>query len=321
MQANAGSDVKPKLSLGPILFHWPAERKRDFYLEIADEAAVDTVYLGEVICSKRAPFFERYYAEVAERLVAAGKTVVFSSLAEVMTAREREMTSGLAEIDVQTGMEVEANDTAALYHLRNKPHRVGPFINVYNEKTMAFLAAKGATHFCLPTELPAQVLAGLCQAAGELGVTLETQVYGRVGLALSARCYHARAHNRVKDNCQYVCEQDPDGMTISTLDKLPFLAINGVQTLSYTYVNLLNELAALKEMGINTFRLSPHSHNMCETLKAFRGVLDGELAPREALARTASQDAPFANGFYHGVEGHHWVDTIKLVETVDTHLV
>ena len=48
------------LTLGPLLFHWPAHKRRDFYLRIADEAPIDTVYLGEVVCSKREPFFEPY---------------------------------------------------------------------------------------------------------------------------------------------------------------------------------------------------------------------------------------------------------------------
>ncbi len=57
--------MKPELTLGPILFHWPAEQKLDFYARIADEAPIDTVYLGEVICSKRSPFFDKHYDEVA----------------------------------------------------------------------------------------------------------------------------------------------------------------------------------------------------------------------------------------------------------------
>ena len=39
-----------ELTIGPIAYHWPAGRKRDFYARIADEAPVGTVYLGEVIC-------------------------------------------------------------------------------------------------------------------------------------------------------------------------------------------------------------------------------------------------------------------------------
>ncbi|MCB1784587.1 MAG: U32 family peptidase, partial [Alphaproteobacteria bacterium] len=76
-----------QLTMGPILFHWPADKKRDFYFRIADEAPVDTVYIGEVVCSKRAPFFEAHCDEVAERLTKAGKKVVFSSLAEIMIPR------------------------------------------------------------------------------------------------------------------------------------------------------------------------------------------------------------------------------------------
>ena len=47
-----------KLTLGPVLFHWPAERMQDFYARIADEADIDIVYLGESVCSKRASFFD-----------------------------------------------------------------------------------------------------------------------------------------------------------------------------------------------------------------------------------------------------------------------
>ena len=46
-----------KLTLGPALFNWSPEKWRDFYFQIADEAPVDVVYVGEVVCSKRSPFF------------------------------------------------------------------------------------------------------------------------------------------------------------------------------------------------------------------------------------------------------------------------
>jgi collagenase-like PrtC family protease len=50
--------MEMRLTLGPLLFNWPAERWRDFYARIADEAPVDRVVLGEVVCSKRQPFHE-----------------------------------------------------------------------------------------------------------------------------------------------------------------------------------------------------------------------------------------------------------------------
>jgi len=40
------------LTLGPLLFNWNPEQRRDFYARIADEAPVDCVYLGEVILLK-----------------------------------------------------------------------------------------------------------------------------------------------------------------------------------------------------------------------------------------------------------------------------
>ena len=306
MKAKSGNKAKnAALTIGPILFHWPADKKRDFYFRIADEAPVTTVYLGEVICSKRAPFFEHDYGEVAERLIKGGKSVVFSSLAEVMLPREREMTQTLCGLE---DFEVEANDTAALYHLRGKPHRIGQYFNVYNEETMAYLAANGASHITLPCELPADALAVLASTAAELGVTLETQVYGRTGLALAARCYHARAHGRTKDNCQLICEQDPDGMELRTLSGEPFLAVNGIQTLSHTCLNLIRELKELRDMGINIFRLSPHDHDMIEVAKIFRAVLDEECSSEEALQQLEQTGfkAAFSHGFYHKKPGYVW---------------
>lgn len=302
--------MKPELTIGPILFHWPAEKMRDFYFRIADEAPVDTVYIGEVICSKRAPFFEKHYDEVAERLQEAGKKVVFSSLAEIMIKRERNMTEGLCALE---DFQVEANDAAALYHLRGKPHYIGPFLNTYNEDTLAHLALNGATHVTLAPELPAGAAAVLARKANTLDVSLEVQVYGRIPLALSARCYHARAHGRVKDNCQFVCGEDPDGMELKTLEEKPFLAVNGIQTLSYSCLNLLHELEDLQDMGISHFRLSPHSHDMVETARFFRAVLDNESSPEDATERLKDigLDIPFANGFYHGVEGYKWVEEHK----------
>ena len=39
-----------KLTLGPNLFNWQPDVWRDFYFRIADEASVDTVAVGEVVC-------------------------------------------------------------------------------------------------------------------------------------------------------------------------------------------------------------------------------------------------------------------------------
>lgn len=295
----------PEISLGPVLFNWKPEVWRDFYFRIADEAPVATVYVGETICSKRAPLFSDYYEEVVERLTKAGKTVILSTLGEVVQKIDRNLIDDLCS-DAETM--VEANDVSALYALRGRPHHAGPLLNIYNDESLRFLAGKGLRSVCVPAELPAKTIAALCRAASALDVAVEVQVFGRISLALSARCYHARAHNRTKDSCLFVCENDPDGLELTTLDGNPFLVINGIQTMSQRYLNLIGEVPQLRSMGVSKFRLSPHSCDMVQAASIFRAVLDGTLAIKEAAVQLAAvtPHATFSNGFYYGRPGHTW---------------
>lgn len=295
------------LTLGPILFHWPAEQWRDFYFRMADEAPVNTVYVGEVVCSKRAPLNAPYFDVVRERLQKAGKTVVRASLAQVALDRDRQL---VAQDMQETRVPVEVNDISAFWHLAGRPCCVGPFLNVYSEDSLAFVVRKGATHVTLSPELPESALAVLGPVAKKLGVTLEIQVFGRMPLALSARCYHARAQGRIKDTCRYACAEDADGMALETLEGEAFLSINGIQTLSHTCLNLLPELSALRKIGFSAFRLSPHSGDMVAVAKLFRAVLDGTWDPVEAsaaLKELLPENMPFSNGFFHKAEGWRWV--------------
>ncbi|WP_259400255.1 U32 family peptidase [Roseovarius sp. SCSIO 43702] len=292
-----------KLTLGPIAYHWSAEERRDFYARIADEAPVDEVYLGEVICSKRAPFHEADLPATIDRLERAGKRVILSTLAEVMLKRERKATEDLAAMDAP---EIEINNAAGLFARGRQPHRIGPFMNAYNEATIGWMAAQGATHVCLPSEMPAPAIAVAARAARDLGLGVEVQVFGRVSLAVSARCYHARAHGRTKDNCQFVCEEDPDGMPLRTRDEQPILRVNGIQTQSESYMDLLPETSRLVADGVSHLRLMPQAVDMVSVAQVFRDALDGQVPLREADARLAALigDAGLSNGFYHGEAGY-----------------
>ena len=304
------SAAAPALTLGPVLFNWKPDVWRDFYFRIADEAPVDTVTVGEAICSKRAPFFVPLFDEVRERLTRAGKQVVFATLSETVLKLDRNLIESICSME---GVTIEANDAAALAYLRGKPHRIGPLFNTYNEEALRVLAARGATHVCAPVELPGTSLARLCEAGRALGVGVEAQVFGRQGLALSARCYHARAHGRTKDSCQFVCENDPDGLDLTTLDGKPILTVNGIQTLSYDYLNLIAEVPALAAMGLSALRLSPHSCDMVAVAHAFRGVLDGTLPVDEAAAKldALALAAPYSNGFFHGRPGYTYATAAR----------
>lgn len=289
----------PILCLGPVLFHWGPEAWRDFYFRIADEAEVDTVHLGEVVCWKRAGIYARYRDAVCERLTRGGKEVVLSTLALIMNDAEME---GVRALAGQDGYWVEANDIAACALLAGRDHAVGPYVNVYNEGTLAALAALGARRVCLPPELPRDSLAAL---AGNTPAELEVQVFGRFPLALSARCYAARARGLAKDDCRFVCAEDGDGLAVDTLDGELFLAVNGTQTLSGACGNLIAELAALREMGIRRLRLSPQGMDMVAVAAVFRAVATGAMDAGEGDARLGdlAPDLPFANGFFHGAEG------------------
>lgn len=290
----------PSLTLGPLLFNWPVDRMRDFYARVADEAPVDTVHLGETVCSKRTPFFADALPDIAGRLERAGKRVVWSSLSLIADRRDLKATRDL--VDSVDGP-VEINDLTVLPMLDGRPFMVGPVVNVYNEGTLAWLAGRGAVRICLPPELSGEAVAALARAAGT--VELEVLVFGRMPLALSARCYHARAHGLHKDGCQFVCGEDADGMALETLDGQPFLAVNGTQTLSHALAELSGETGALAEAGIRHFRLSPQAVDMVAIATTWRDLLDGRLEPGaagERIAALASFAAP-ANGYFHGQVG------------------
>ena len=305
----AKAEIKAEITLGPVLFNWPPERWRDFYFRIADEAPVSTVYVGEVVCSKRAPLYEEHRRAAVERLSAAGKIVVFSTLSEVVLKLDRLQVQSVCALPDAL---VEVNDSSALYHLRGRPHHIGPFMNVYNEETLDVLSQKGARNICLPVEIPATAIRALAARAKTRNVTIEAQVFGRLPLALSARCYHARAHGRTKDSCQFVCENDLDGMELHTMDGRAFLAVNGIQTLSYDYLNLINELPHMREIGISRFRLSPHSCDMVKVASIFRSAVDEAISLDEASARLdeLKLPAPFSNGFFYGKRGYSWNRTV-----------
>lgn len=298
-----------RLTMGPVLFNWPAARLADFYRRVADEAPVDTVVIGEVVCSKR-PLAVDALGDAVDRLARAGKQVISASLALVMQPRERQSVRVLA---AQADMLVEANDATALALLRGRPHAVGPYVSVYNEGSLRALAENGAMRICLGPDLSFESIEALAHAAEAVPhLALEIMAFGRLPLAISARCYHARAHQLQKDGCQFVCAQDPDGLLVETVDGRPFLAVNGVQVLGATYASLITDLPRLAGAGIRSFRLSPHSGDMVKTSATFRDVLDGKCHPEEGqrLLELAHPSAVFANGFLQGLPGKTWLATM-----------
>ncbi|OCW59254.1 ubiquinone anaerobic biosynthesis protein UbiV [Hoeflea olei] len=296
-----------QLTVGPNMYFWDAAIWRDFYLRLADEAPVDTVVLGELVCSKRLPFYQHHFQEVIDRLRAAGKTVAMTSLALITLKRERKLTAELVDM----GLEIEVNDLSTLPLIpEGQPFSVGPLVNVYNEGTLRWLAARGADRICLPPELPLSSIAILAAASP---VPVEAWSWGRLPLAVSSRCYHARLNERSKDNCQFICNADPDGRAVDTLDGDSFLAINGIQTLSASCANAAHQLDGLRQAGVSALRLSPQFRGFTRLCQMFRDLIDGRI-DADTLSANALPDAPggrYADGFLTGHAGVDWSAEVK----------
>lgn len=299
------TNASAKLVMGPIPYLWSGEVWRDFYFRLADEAPIDVVSIGEVVCSKRLHFYEPFIDAVVERLERAGKQVHMASLAMVTLERERKAQIKLFEL---THLPIEAGDLSALLKLAGRPHTIGPLLNTYSAATARVYAARGATSICLPPELPMNSILEIAQ--GHPGAEIEVFAFGRTPLAISARCAHARAKGHTKDNCHFVCGEEPDGLAIDTLEGQHFLTLNGVQTMSHSCHLVLAELDKLAKAGVSRFRLSPQDCDMVAVARLFRAILDGRTEATQAHTALEAiyPGVPFSNGFLYGAEGARWID-------------
>lgn len=301
---NPTSPTTPRLSLGPVTYYWPRETLLDFYAAVAD-SPVDIVYVGETVCAKRRSLRLDDWLALAGELASAGKQVVLSSLA--LIEAESELKVLRRQCDNGRFL-VEANDMAAVQLLAGEvPFVTGPSVNVYNPRTLARLAALGLRRWVMPVELPRDTLAAM-QAERPDGVETEVFAYGRVPLALSARCFTARAHNLAKDDCQFRCLDYPDGMLLQTREDAPFLALNGIQTQSAQTYTLLGELDNLRELAVDVVRISPQSTGTLVAIDAFAGVLAGRRSTPDALEALLPlmPDGGPCDGYWYGRPGLSW---------------
>ncbi len=287
------------LTLGPVFFHWPADRLLDFYRRIADEAPVERVHVGEVVCGKRMPFSDPAWPAIIERLERGGKQVVLSTLAAPATVRERK---SLEDICGDERL-VEINDVSGLPSRSGKAFVTGPFLNVYNEASAKFLIQLGAQTICPPVELSFAAIGAMSVKCPE--AEFEIFAFGRLPLALSGRCYHARIHGIHKDSFQFTCERDPDGLSVETLDDQQFLAVNGVQTLSNQVQAFCPGADTLASKGIRRLRLSPQTCDMVEVARIYRGLADGREEPEDARFALSCLDLPgtLVDGYAHARPG------------------
>ncbi|MDZ7752240.1 MAG: U32 family peptidase [Gammaproteobacteria bacterium] len=291
------SEYTPRLALGPVPYYWSRNDLESFYAQVAGWP-VDIVYLGETVCSKRRSLSTNQWLDLAEGLRDHGKEVVLSTLN--LIEAESELTA-LRRLCRNGRFPVEANDLGAVRLLMDigTAFVTGPTLNIYNSATLAVLARGGLRRWALPVELSRDTLADM-QAARPAGVQTEVLAYGRLPLALSARCFTARSRNLPKDKCRFCCSEDPEGRLVQTQEDAPFVVLNGIQTLSAATCNLLPHLAELRRLEVDVLRITPQSLDTERVVRAFVDELSG--APGKCdLAPLAPQG--LADGYWRGEAG------------------
>ena len=140
-----------KLSLAPIQFFWQKETLLEFYLQMLD-APLDTIYLGETVCSRRQKMrFDDWFG-LAQDLADSGKEIILSS--QVLLESESDL-KRLRKITGQTQFKIEANDMGAVKLAREHgiPFVAGASLNIYNEATLQLFQNLGAYRWVAPAEL------------------------------------------------------------------------------------------------------------------------------------------------------------------------
>jgi O2-independent ubiquinone biosynthesis protein UbiV len=294
-----------EITVGPVQYYWSRSDLMAFYANVAESSA-GTVVLGEVVCSRRHEMKVPDWLALARDLRSSGKEVILATQALVEAEADIRVLRRIAE---QGEFLVEAGDASALNILTEMKVSfvLGPHVNVYSKQALREFVRMGAVRWVAPIELSLAAVATV--HADETDLPTEAFAYGRMPLAFSARCFTARHHRLSKDQCEFRCRDDDDGLLLSTSDGRPFLVLNGIQTQSAGLQCLITERTELLAAGVSRLRLSPTSKHFVDVVEAFELVMNQGGDAGDALLALDAVSPPggLVNGFAAGRPGVDWM--------------
>ncbi|MBA4343742.1 MAG: U32 family peptidase [Methylibium sp.] len=296
------TSIQPiNLTVAPLQYWWPRQQLTQFYADLA-EGPAETVVLGEVTCSRRNEFSLSDWLALGRDLQACGKAVRLATMPLLMSEAELRTLRRSVE---QDEFEIEAGDAAALQvwsrlpQAQRMPMVLGQHLNIYSASALQeHLQEPGISAWVPPLELSLDAIAHINPPGPEHSVPTEVFGFGRMPLAFSARCFTARHHRLNKDQCEFRCRDDADGLLLRTGEGKPFLALNGIATQSASVQCLIAHGPDLRRAGVTRLRLSPCSQGFAEVLRQFEAVLNHGACANAALEQLHS--LPLPGALVHG---------------------